>query len=78
MSVNRPQAQNLIGANGSRDDLVVPPFWELEELIENGLERAGALAVMAARRMRPVLAQERLCEEVRLPVTSALAPGWIH
>ncbi|TAJ33524.1 MULTISPECIES: hypothetical protein [unclassified Bosea (in: a-proteobacteria)] len=74
MSVNRPQAQILVSANGSFDHLAVPPFWELEELIDHGLERAGALAVMAARRTKPMLAKDRPCDPAQMPAMIALAP----
>lgn len=71
MSVNRPQAQNVVSANGSFDYLALPPFWELEELIENGLERPGALAVMAARRMKPMIAKDTSCDPAVLPAMIA-------
>ena len=35
--------------------MALPPFWELEDLLAAGLDRAAALAVMAARRSGPRL-----------------------
>lgn len=44
-------------------EAMLPPFWELEDLIASGLDREAALIVMAARRARPRLVGERASEE---------------
>lgn len=38
-----------------RLEVAIPPFWELEDLIEQGFDRQTALALMAARRSGPCL-----------------------
>lgn len=53
-----------------RDKAEMPPFWELEALIDQGLERDVALEVMAARRLEaiptPIAASEPSIAEVSL------------
>ncbi|MGX5735449.1 hypothetical protein [Bosea thiooxidans] len=44
-------------------EALLPPFWELEDLIASGLGREAALAVMAARRAGPRLVGEPAPEE---------------
>ena len=54
MSVSRhPQAIHCMMRDAP--DIAMPPFWELEDLIAQGLDRATALALMAARRSGPCL-----------------------
>lgn len=45
-------------AVASESEALLPPFWELEDLIADGLDREAALAVMAARRAGPRLVGE--------------------
>lgn len=46
---------NRIPGSVARDEPALPPFWELEDLVSSGADREAALAVMAARRARPML-----------------------
>lgn len=48
---------------GGEPEALLPPFWELEDLIASGLDREAALLVMAARRARPHLVGERTAED---------------
>lgn len=51
MSVSRLRGKTpIIPKPTGGPDLLVPPFWELEDLLAAGLEREAALQVMAARR----------------------------
>ncbi|WP_156407194.1 hypothetical protein [Bosea sp. Root670] len=54
MSVSRPRGETptIIDPDFPA---ALPPFWELEDLLATGLDRAAALAVMAARRSGPRL-----------------------
>lgn len=54
--------------------MALPPFWELEDLLAEGLEREAALAVMAARRIGPRLVGDiaPACEERSLLLRFAL------
>jgi len=48
---------------GEEPEALLPPFWELEDLIASGLDRDAALMVMAARRAGPRLVGEPAPEE---------------
>ncbi|KRE11847.1 hypothetical protein ASE63_19015 [Bosea sp. Root381] len=59
MIVSQNRAANLIPLlPGSGDPACPTPFWELEELIESGLERDQALGVMSVRRGEKPSTQE--------------------
>lgn len=55
MSVSRLQGEIPTIIDPAPAAAVLPPFWELEDLIVGGLDREAALAVMAARRAGPRL-----------------------
>lgn len=55
MSVSRLRGEIPTIIDPATEAVLVPPFWELEDLIASGLDRETALAVMAARRAGPRL-----------------------
>ncbi|CAH1661437.1 hypothetical protein BOSEA31B_12233 [Hyphomicrobiales bacterium] len=55
MSVSRLRGEIPTIIDPAQEAALLPPFWELEDLIASGLEREAALAVMAARRAGPRL-----------------------
>jgi len=55
MSVSRLLGQTPTNIDPTPEGTVLPPFWELEDLIAGGLDREAALAVMVARRAGPKL-----------------------
>jgi hypothetical protein len=52
--VSQDRAAIHISFLPGRCNAEMPPFWELEALIDQGLERDVALDVMAARRLQPI------------------------
>jgi hypothetical protein len=75
MSVSRPHLQTPIVPKGPGPLGSVPPFWELEDLLIDGLELAGALSVMAARRTAPVLVQSASGEPRATRLMFAFGPA---
>lgn len=64
MSVNRLLGETpTFAAPAGEAEALLPPFWELEDLISSGLDREAALIVMAARRAGPRLVGEPAPEE---------------
>ncbi len=57
MSVSRPRGETPTIIDPDFPT-ALPPFWELEDLLAAGLDRAAALAVMAARRSGPRLVDD--------------------
>lgn len=55
MSVSRLRGEIPTIIDPALDAAILPPFWELEDLIAGGLDREAALIVMAARRAGPKL-----------------------
>jgi hypothetical protein len=56
MSVSRLQdGVHVIVQGPSGQEVPLPPFWELEDLIEQGFDRETALTFLAARRTGPCL-----------------------
>lgn len=52
MSIRIPHALYAKHLPLHRQQDELPPFWELEDLISSGLDRASALAILALRRER--------------------------
>jgi hypothetical protein len=71
--VSQDRAAIHISFLPGRGDAEMPPFWELEALIDQGFERDLALDVMAARRMQSLPAMAVVSEPPAAEVPLALA-----